>query len=199
MKKILLALTALALASGVAIAQDKPAGKEKRMRGRDASDSAPHVMMRNRDGHGPHGMMSDELHTQMSADRQKVRQLVRSVRAETDDAKKAELTDQLRATLRESADRVQARQEARLAQAEEHFNSLKQRIEQSKANRDANIEEEVRRLIAGERPRRPAAFDDFPLAKHGARSPEHRPVRDGKGPHGPGPCVTDDAPPADCH
>ena len=62
---------------------------------------------------------------------------------------------------------MQVMQEKRLAQAEEHLVALKAKIEDSKANRDKLIDEQVQRVLSGERPQRPERFKDFPNAKHG--------------------------------
>lgn len=129
-----------------------------------------------RGGERPGGPMSPEMMEQMRAEHRAIRELGEAARAETDEAKKAELVAQLRAKLGEMADRMQAHQEERLAQAEARLADLKARIADGKANRDSRIEEQVQRILSGEHPPRPDAFDRFPNAKGGMM----------RGPHGPG-------------
>ena len=122
-----------------------------------------------RGGERPGGPMSPEMMDQMRKDHKAIRELGEAARAETDEAKKAELVSQLRVKLGEVADRMQAHQEQRLDQAEERLADLKAKIEEGKANRDSRIEEQVQRILSGERPSHPAAFDRFPNAKGGMR------------------------------
>ena len=117
----------------------------------------------------PGGPMSAEMKDQMRAEHRAIRELGKAARSETDEAKQAELVAQLRVKLGEVADRMQAHQEERLAQAEERLAGLKERIADGKANRDARIEEQVQRILSGERPQRPERFKDFPNAKGGLR------------------------------
>ncbi len=179
MKKILMTLAVLALASGTALAQQGDGSGMKRGGGPDGDRGMRDA---NREKRGD--PVSDEMRAQMRAERDAIRDILGAIRLETDDARKAELTGQLRTRLGTIADRMQEHQEARLAQAEERFNALKERIEQAKANRDTLIEEEVQRLLSGERPGRPATFDEFPYAKGGMRGPGKGDDRPGRGPHG---------------
>ncbi|HOU20914.1 MAG: hypothetical protein KBC66_08570 [Kiritimatiellae bacterium] len=130
------------------------------------------------------GPMSPEMKEQMRAEHRAIRQLGAAARAETDETKKAELVEQLRAKLGEAADRMQAHQEERLAQAEERLAGLKERVADGQANRDARIEEQIQRILSGERPPVPDAFRQFPYAKSGRRG------------YGPGP-AGGPAPPPD--
>ena len=57
----------------------------------------------------------------MRATHEAIRDLAEAARLETDPAKKAELVAQLRTKLGDLGDRMQANQEKRLAQAEEHW------------------------------------------------------------------------------
>ena len=190
MNKILTTLAILALASGTALAQrGEGSGKMRGMRGPDTMNDPS---MRGREDR-PGGPVSEEMRAQMRAERDAIRDIVGAIRVETDDSRKAELTGQLRTKLGSIADRMQAHQEERLAQAEERLSGLKERIEHAKANRDSLIEEEVQRLLSGERPGRPASFDDFPYAKGGMRGHGQG---DGpgkmRGPRGPMPPPGDD-------
>lgn len=156
----------------------------------------------------PAGPMSPEMMQQMRAEHQAIRELGEAARAETNETQKAELVAQLRVKLGEVADRMQKQQEERLAQAEERLAGLKDRIGYSKANRDQLLDEQVQRILSGEKPRRPEAFDKFPHAKGGQPGDEGEPgaKRHGnrnrswdKRGHGMGPCegMTPPPPPAE--
>lgn len=178
MRTMILTMLAIAALSANGFAQggkrDCPHHKQMKAGGRGTA--CP--WMENRGGPGrPGGPMSDEMKEQMRAEHRAIRELGEAARAENDEAQKAGLVEQLRAKLGDVADRMQAHQEQRLAQAEERLADLKSKIEHSKANREQLIEEQVQRILSGERPPRPAAFDRFPHAK-GGRSPGM----------GPGPC-----------
>ena len=95
-----------------------------------------------------------------------------------DEAKKAEIVVRLRAKLGEVADLMQAKQEQRLAQAEERLGGLKERIEYAKAHREEMLDEQVQRVLSGERPQRPEAFKRFPHAKGGMGGPDFGPGDD---------------------
>ncbi|HRX07284.1 MAG TPA: hypothetical protein P5306_09400 [Kiritimatiellia bacterium] len=204
MNKTLTLIAIAALAAGTASAQHggPPPGCDgtgpmagKAMRGPE--DRGPGREMRG-------GPVSDEMRAEMRAEHQAIRDLVGAARVETDETRKAELVEQIRAKLGAVADRMQAHQEERLAQAEERFTALKERIEDARERRDEIIEDQIQRLLAGERPERPAAFDDFPYAKGGRAKGEGRPDR---GPRGmrppppppeeplPGDIMPDDMPP----
>ena len=66
---------------------------------------------------------------------------------------------------------------------------LKAKIEYSKTNREKLLDEQVQRVLAGEKPQRPAAFDQFPHAKGGMPPPP--PMEDDELP----PLDDEDAPP----
>lgn len=113
------------------------------------------------------------------------RKLCKDVRAETDEAKKAEMTEALRAKLGEMADRQHERLQARLAAAEKRIEEQKARldrqladlkamIDEGEANRDEWIEEQCRCILSGERP---------PMRPH--RRGECGGPRHGKHRHGP--------------
>lgn len=129
----------------------------------------------------PSGPMSPEMMEQMKADHQAIKALGEAARTVTNEAAKAEIVAQLRVKLGEVADRMQKHQEERLAQAEERLAGLKERVEYSKTNRDKLLDEQVQRILSGEKPRRPEAFDKFPHAKGGQSGGEGEP---GAGRHG---------------
>ncbi len=141
----------------------------------------------NRDGDNQdhRGPMDPEMMEAMKANHKAIRELGQAARAETDPAKKEELVAQLRTKLGEVGDLMQKKWEERLSQAEERISDLKEKVEYSKANRDALIEEHVQRILSGERPQRPDRFKDFPNAKGGHRPP----------PPPPGAEMEDDMPP----
>ena len=141
--------------------KDKRGGNEDRDRG------DKHAWGQDKRGDRPGGPLSPEQMEQMRADHKAIRALGEAARAETDEAKKAEIVKQLTTKIGEVADRIQANQVQRLAQAEERLAGLKAKIEESKANRDTLIAEQVKRILSGERPERPGRFNDFPNAKVG--------------------------------
>ena len=187
MKRYLLTLMMAAVAAGTALAQegqsdaqnhkDKSWGDDRGGRpewtrhgdeeNRNRGDWQNREQMDRRPGPPMAGPMSAEMMTQMRDDHKAIRDLGEAARAETDETKKAELVSQLRAKLGDVADRMQTFQDQRLAQAEQQLASLKERIEYSKANRDKMIDEQVQRILAGEHPGRPDAFNRFPHAKNG--------------------------------
>lgn len=178
MKKTLMLMTVAALAAGVACAQDDASEMNPPPAG--ACDmSGPHhgggqMGMRGNEkmgmrGDRPAGPMDDETMQSMRAIHEEIRDLAGAARIETDEAKKAEIVARLRAKLGEVADLIQAKQEQRLAQAEERLGGLKERIEYAKAHREEMLDEQLQRVLAGERPGRPDAFKRFPHAKGGMR------------------------------
>lgn len=169
MKKTLMLMTVAALAAGVACAQSagddnagSPPGKAwGREGGRGGWNQA------DKRGERPAGPMDPETMQKMRATHEEIRDLAGAARIETDEAKKAEIVARLRAKLGEVADLMQAKQEQRLAQAEERLAGLKERIEYAKAHREEMLDEQVQRVLSGERPQRPEAFKRFPHAKGG--------------------------------
>ena len=173
MKTTMMALIVAAVAAGTALAEEgngcaehckgKPWGTEQG--GKSAWGPGEER------GHHPGGPMDHEMMSLMKANHKAIRELGEAARAETDPAKKEELVAQLRTKLGEVGDLMQKKWEERLAQAEERIASLKEKVEYSKANRDALIEEHVQRILSGEKPQRPDHFKDFPNAKGGHRPP----------------------------
>jgi hypothetical protein len=175
---------------------DQDRGGKQAWQGRDDDDDDrgdKQAWKQNKRGGRPGGPMDPAMMEQMKADHKEIRALGEAARAVTSEAAKAEIVAQLRAKLGEVADRMQAHQEKRLAQAEEHLASLKAKFEDAKANRDKLIEEQVQRVLKGEKPRRPEAFDRFPNAKHGM--PGHGPDYGGMAPPPPGDEMPGEVPP----
>lgn len=169
MKKTLMLMTVAALAAGVACAQSAggdnagcPAGKPQ---GREGGRGGWSQMEKR--GDRPAGPMDAETMQQMRATHEEIRDLAGAARVETDATKKAEIVARLRAKLGEVADLMQVKQEQRLAQAEERLGGLKERIEYAKTHREEMLDEQVQRVLSGERPHRPDAFKQFPHAKGG--------------------------------
>ena len=169
MKKTLMLMTVAALAAGVACAQNA---------GDDNAGSPPGMAWAREGGRGgwnqadkrgerPAGPMDPETMQAMRAHHEEIRDLAGAARIETDETKKAEIVARLRAKLGEVADLMQAKQEQRLAQAEERLGGLKERIEYAKTHREEMLDEQVQRVLSGERPQRPEAFKRFPHAKGG--------------------------------
>ncbi len=167
MKKTLLALTLAALAAGPAFAQEaNPESPPSSPATCDLSGpraKGKHAMRGDSDR--PGGPMDPAMMAQMKAAHQEIKALGDAARAVTNEAAKAEIVAQLRAKLGEVADLIQTHREQRLAQAEERLVGLKDKIEESKANRDALIEEQLQRILSGERPPHSEAFRNFPHAK----------------------------------
>ena len=172
MKKCMLMIAVAALAAGSAFAQESnpgdgcPPGKKAWSHHNDNQQGWGQMDKRGGKDR-PGGPLDPAEMEQMRAKHEAIRDLAGAVRLETDPAKKAALVEQLRAKLGEIADRMQVHQEERLAQAEECLAGLKEKIEYGKTHRAELIEEQVQRILSGERPKRPAAFDKFPNAKHG--------------------------------
>ena len=170
-------LIAVALAAGVACAQDDASGNGSCPQGKAWGHKGGQPAWGQMDKRGndrPRGPLDSAEMEQMHADHEAIRDLAGAARLETDPAKKAALIEQLREKLGVVADRMQAKQEQRLAQAEERLAGLKEKIEYGKTHRAELIEEQVQRILAGKRPDHPAAFDQFPNAKggmHGGQGP----------------------------
>ena len=201
MKTLLTTLAALALVAGSALAQEDSGrqGRRQRQGGADDGDSTGRqgrMEQRAKRAHQggenrPGGPMSPEMMEELRAEHHAIRGLATAARNETDETRKAELVDQLRVKLGEVADRVQAHQETRLAQAEEQLATLKERIDYARENRDELIEEQLERILSGERPMRPGAFRDFPYAKEGYPPPPPPPFGPDMPEHLPPPPLLD--------
>ena len=171
MKKTLMLMTVAALAAGAACAQNAggdnsgcPAGKKW-----DRESGRAGWNQMDKRGDRPDGPVDAETMQKMRAIHEEIRDLAGAARVETDEAKKAEIVARLRAKLGEVADLMQAKQEQRLAQAEERLAGLKERIEYAKTHREEMLDEQVQRVLSGEKPQRPDAFKQFPHAKGGMR------------------------------
>ena len=180
MKKTLMLMTVAALAAGVACAQNagddnagNPPGKTW---GREGGRGGWNQM--DKRGDRPSGPVDAETMQKMRAIHEEIRDLAGAARVETDATKKTEIVARLRAKLGEVADLMQAKQEQRLAQAEERLGGLKERIEYAKAHREEMLDEQVQRVLSGERPQRPEAFKRFPHAKGGMGGPDFGPGDD---------------------
>ena len=113
----------------------------------------------------PGGPLDPETMQKMREMHKAIHDLGEAARAETNETAKAELVTQLKTKLGEMADLIQANQEKRIAQAEERLASLKAKIDDAKKNRDTMLDEQVQRILSGQRPERPERFNDFPHAK----------------------------------
>jgi hypothetical protein len=189
MKKTLIALMILAVSASVSLAERGDGDGNWKRGGRD-------------------GGMRKEMKAEMKAQMKVLRQMGEDIRAETDEAKKAEMTAALRVKVSELVDAKATKQKERLAKAEEKLAKLKDRTEDFNSKRDGMIDEKVERLVSGKRARRgdTDAFRDHPHAKGGRGGPDGRGPEDGSGPRGPrgpgggpldgsGPGCDDDAPP----
>ena len=187
MKKIMILTTLAALAAGTAFAQegDDRGSSNDRDWNRDSGGQHNSWNQRderndrqgwNQDRRGwdqnrrgdeqrPGGPVDPALMQQMRDLNKAIRTLGESARAETNETAKAELVTQLKAKLGEVANLIQSGQEKRIAQAEERLASLKAKIDDAKKNRDTMLDEQVQRILSGQRPERPERFNDFPHAK----------------------------------
>lgn len=172
MKTTMMALVVAAVAAGTAFAEEGNGCTEHKGKGWGNEQGCKSAWGQGEErGRRPEGPMDPEMMEQMKANHKAIRELGEAARAETDPAKKEELVAQLRTKLGEVGDLMQKKWEERLAQAEERLSDLKEKVEYSKANRDALIEEHVQRILSGEKPQRPDHFRDFPNAKGGHRPP----------------------------
>ena len=203
MKKFMLMMAMVAIAAGTACADEGDDGSQ-RQKGkawgkqgwgqnddRGGQDRGDRMDKRGGKDH-PGGPMDPAMMEQMKADHKEIKALGEAARSVTNEAAKAEIVAQLRAKLGEVADRMQVMQEKRLAQAEERLADLKAKMEESRTNRAALIEEQVQRVLKGEKPQRPDRFKDFPNAKHGM--PEGGPDGDMPPPPPPGEDMPEDMP-----
>lgn len=164
-------IPALALALAAATAQAQQDWPDGEPGGAPPPPSARHAMQP--DGAGgppppPHGMRDGGPDRkgptpEQRAEFEAFRNLCKSVREETDEAKKAELVEELRAKLGKMADEQCAMQKERLADAEKRIaeqkarldaqvEELRGRIEDEEAHRSEWIEEQVQCILSGERP-----------------------------------------------
>lgn len=94
--------------------------------------------------------LSPEQREKMKAKHEQLMKLGEAIRNETDPAKKEALTEQLRTQLTEIADRIQEEGKKRLEQAEKDMTKLKEKLADAEKNKAARIEEQMKRIIAGE-------------------------------------------------
>ena len=167
MKKYLMTALTIALAAGTAFAQEDGATPRQAPPGMPGNCEMGGPPMQGRqDMRGRH-MMDPEMMAQMRADQQAIMKLGAAARAETNETQKAEIVAQIRAKFVEAADRRAANHQKRIAQAEKALADLKAKFEEDTANRDALIEKQIERVLAGERPMMPQRDRRFPQAKGG--------------------------------
>lgn len=99
--------------------------------------------------------LTEEQRAEMKVNHQAMQNLVEAARAETDPAKKAELTDQLRVKLTDGAEKMHAEFRKRLERAEGDVAKMKQRLAEEVQNKDQKVEEQLQRLLSGEKFNRP--------------------------------------------
>jgi hypothetical protein len=128
----------------------------------------PHMQNRGGEGGRMRDLLSPEQKEKMKAKREQLMKLGEAIRNETDPAKKESLIGELRAQLTEIADKMQAEGKKRLEQAEKDLSKLKERLADAEKNKAARIEEQIKRIIAGE-----------PFRPHG----DNHPGKPGEKPH----------------
>lgn len=94
--------------------------------------------------------MNPRQMAKMKAQREALMKLGKAARSETDPAKKKALVAELRTKLTEVSDAIQARAKQRLAAADREIKGLEKRIADYDKNKEARIDEQVRRILAGE-------------------------------------------------
>jgi polyhydroxyalkanoate synthesis regulator phasin len=117
----------------------------------------PEQMERIREGRKNGGQdrftrFTPEQMEKMRAQREELMKLGEAARNATDPAAKDALIAQIRTKLNEIADDMQAEGQKRLAEAEDQLEKLKKRLADAEKNRDARIEEQLQRILSGERP-----------------------------------------------
>jgi hypothetical protein len=119
--------------------------------------------------------LSPEQMEKMKAQHEELMKMGEAARNETDPAKKEILVGQLRTKLTEIADKMQAEAKKRLDQVEKELPKLKERIADYENNKAARIEDQVKRILAGQ-----------PLAQHdGKRLEQPGAGKAKKGPKAP--------------
>ena len=98
--------------------------------------------------------LSEEERAAMKAHYEAVHALAAAARSETDPARKAELTEQLRAKLTEGAKRMQEQFRMRVQQAEADLTKMKERLDKGEAEMAKRVDEHLQKLLAGEKPER---------------------------------------------
>lgn len=113
---------------------------------------ARRAQMQQREGEGdrPHQMMNPQQMEKMKAMHEELMKLGEAARNEADPAKKEVLVGQLRAKLTEVADKMLMEQKKRLEQAEKELPKLRERLAASEQNKSARIEDQIKRILAGE-------------------------------------------------
>jgi hypothetical protein len=95
---------------------------------------------------------TDEQKRVRKEQREELRRLADTARAETDPVKREMLVGELRAKLVEGQVRVQESFRKRLKKAEAGVGKLKSRLEAAESNQDKRIEKKLAQLLSGERP-----------------------------------------------
>jgi len=118
--------------------------------------------------------LSEKQRETIKARREKIKNLAEAARAETDPAKKAELTETLRSELTEAAKKVQARFRERIEKVEKDLETMKARLEKAETQMDQRVEEKLQKILAGEQPGR--RDDSSKKRRSKGYLPENRPA-----------------------
>jgi hypothetical protein len=118
------------------------------------------AQMQQREGAGDrqHPRLSPEQMEKMKAQHEALMQLGEAARNETDPVKKEALVAELRVKLTAIDDKIQQAAKKRLEQAGKEMTHLEKRIADYEQNKDARIEEQVKRILAGEPLKKPAGI-----------------------------------------
>lgn len=101
----------------------------------------------------PH--FSPEQMEKMKAQRDAVMKLGEAARAETDPVKKDELIAQLKTELNKVADKMHAMHQKGIERAEKDLERLRKRMSQAEENREQMIEDQLQRILSGQKPEPP--------------------------------------------
>jgi hypothetical protein len=92
---------------------------------------------------------------EMKAHHNELKSLTAAAQSETDPAKKEALIEQIRTKMTAGAEKMQEEYRKRLERAEQGVEKMKQRLADAEKNRDQRIEENIKRLLSGEKMERP--------------------------------------------
>ena len=171
MNKWLVYMLMVVFAAGVSVAEDKApwwklgfGGNDEEQMDAPPAEPSPGGRM---DREGRPGMerrpkMSEEQRAKIKAEYEAIHSLAEAARNETDPAKKAELTDQLRAKLTEGAEKMQAEFRKRLEKAEAGVEKMRERLEQGEKDMSARVEAHLQKLLSGEGPEHKGFKGDRP-------------------------------------
>lgn len=166
MKKWIAAILMVVFAAGVSVAENKSPWWKFGFGGQDEPQVQTEPAPRHQPGRRPDMMqkgrrsdmqnnrrakMSNEQRAKMKAYYEEIQKLAVAARTETDPAKKAELTEQLRVKLTQNAKKMQAEFRKRVEKAEQELGKMKERLDKGEGNMEKRVDEHLKKLLAGEK------------------------------------------------